>query len=433
MREREGFASVGEPLPDYDLFIAQLSQRLGLRFKSGIHRVVVQSIERVFRESSFQSRDRFVQYLYGCALSDPLFNELIYELSNGESYFFRNRQQLDFIEFQLLPFLLKENSSKTLRVWSAGCSTGEEVYSLGALISTAIGTRLDARVLGSDLSKLRLDHGRRGRYQERALQAVSPAVRAQWFEATSEGAFRFLSERLQCEVSFQQFNLMSKTVPSFEFKNQDLIVCRNVLIYFEEQDIRHILQLLYDCLRPGGWLVLGTSEYLPRSFLKFEQWFWEGQLIFRRPLGRLEDSRVRSFSELNSGESSPIPEMSSQGLSFSMPAPPLNLEEEFRRASGLADRGLIDDAIECLENLLNGHREAMSSAMLLVSLYERQGQVSKALRRLLRFVPRFSESLAFQCFARDYYQRHSRYDESRRVSRNIDRLLSLGSGEQGHD
>lgn len=200
-----------------------------------------------------------------------------------ETYFFREPAQLEALEHELFDVLLEKNArSRRLRVWSAGCSTGEEPYTLAMLlVGSARFGGWDLDVLGTDLSTKSLSVARHAEYGPSALRATSSTQLARYFEDAPSGRHRVRKEFRQV-VRFGHVNLLDRDSLT-ALQGHDVICCRNVLIYFDLETRRRVIDSFYDCLAPGGYLLLGHSENLLSLSTRFELVHLEGDLVYRRP------------------------------------------------------------------------------------------------------------------------------------------------------
>ena len=179
------------------------------------------------------------------------------ELTVGESYFFRERALLDLLVTDILPTrAATAGPARPLRVWSAGCASGEEPYTIAIMLREQ-GWPYSAHILATDIALPRLAAARRGRYTRWALRGVSEERIAQWF--THVGTYYDLAPAIRRAVEFRPFNLVVDECPSAD-ERFDLILCRNVMIYFDLPTVAHIATGLLASLAPDGWLVLGASD-----------------------------------------------------------------------------------------------------------------------------------------------------------------------------
>lgn len=187
----------------------------------------------------------------------------IASLTIGETHFFRNRPQLDALRHEILPQLIAARAEeRRLRIWSAGCATGEEAYSLAILIDLLLPRRDDwnVLVLATDINKAALDTAQRGTYGAWSFRQVPTEIQSRYFVQRDR---RFqLADRIREMVTFRYLNLVEDSYPSLMSNTQamDLILCRNVLIYFREETIDRVVGRFDQCLAPGGWIIAGHAE-----------------------------------------------------------------------------------------------------------------------------------------------------------------------------
>jgi len=176
-----------------------------------------------------------------------------------ETFFFRQREDLDALDWRALLARAQAAGAPRVRTWVAGCSTGEEAYTLALLASEALGEPVPLELLATDLSRAALARAERGRYGARSMRHVEPALRARHFEQA--GREWVVGEPLRRLVRFAQHNLVTDPPPEPRF---ELILCRNVLIYFEPATVERVMRSLERALAPGGELLLGAADRLCR-------------------------------------------------------------------------------------------------------------------------------------------------------------------------
>jgi chemotaxis protein methyltransferase CheR len=207
---------------------------------------------------------------------------LIEQLTNHETYFFRERYQLDAFRLEVLPRLVSRlEAIRSLNIWSAGCSTGEETYTLAMLLaeeSSVHGWRL--RVFGTDISRKVLMTARRGVYGAKSFRVMEDKERRRYFERSHAG-WR-VNEEVRSMTAFGHFNLLNREKITL-LGTCDAIFCRNVLIYLSAEARAHIVETFYRRLRPGGYLFLGHSESLLNVTTKFEIVSLENDLVYKKP------------------------------------------------------------------------------------------------------------------------------------------------------
>jgi len=190
----------------------------------------------------------------------PLFGRLLDATVNGETYFFRDPSSLRAFSEEIAPErLLAAGQDGVLDVWSAGCATGEEAYSLSIVLhERGILPGRRARILGTDLSPAHVRRARAAVFGPQALRATSPERRREHFEAAPGGLFR-LKTQLAAPVLFEARSLLDEPLQGPQF---DVVLCRNVLIYLDETARARAVEVLASRLKPGGYILLGASDAL---------------------------------------------------------------------------------------------------------------------------------------------------------------------------
>jgi len=203
-------------------------------------------------------------------------------LATNETYLHREPRQLRAFSEELLPILARESAPRRrLRVWSAGCSTGEEVYTIAILLlRSGLFAGWDLEVLGSDISRRALAVARAGAYGPNAFRLPEAAALRPWFRP--EGGKLVVRDEVRRMVGFAHLNLLDGAA-SGVVGAVDAVFCRNVLIYFDLPERRRVLESFRQKLRPGGFLLLGHSESLLHVTADFELVHFRHDLVYRRP------------------------------------------------------------------------------------------------------------------------------------------------------
>jgi chemotaxis protein methyltransferase CheR len=236
MDEFQAFMKDFYELTDVDLSLykrPQMERRLtSLRNKHGFH--------------------DFRSYIQAVAQEAELLDELMDKMTINVSEFMRNPERWD----ALIPFL-KEKSVCSIKAWSAACSTGEEPHTLAMMLEEYI--HRPYQILATDIDNHALQQAQDGRYKEHQIKSVSNHLLHKYFQR-SDGAWKVSSD-LQKNVTFAQHNLLADTYPA-EF---DLIICRNVMIYFTDEAKQHVIRSFSQALKPGGLLFVGSTEQFLRT------------------------------------------------------------------------------------------------------------------------------------------------------------------------
>lgn len=189
---------------------------------------------------------------------------LLDEVTIPETHFFRNPPQIRALRQYVLPEILRRASTtKRLRIWSAGCSTGEEPYTLAMLVRELLPAAAgwDVKIVATDVSMRALAAARKGRYAERSFVMTDPIDLKRFFTLDTEAGAWQVRDEIREMVEFRHHNLVTEP-PPFEPGQLDLVFCRNVTIYFDRDTTKALMRRLHTCLRDGGYLFLGHAETL---------------------------------------------------------------------------------------------------------------------------------------------------------------------------
>ena len=195
------------------------------------------------------------------AVSAETIERLIDEVTIRETFFFRHRKELDAIDWYSLLDTARARGSSVLRVWVAACASGEEAYTVAILACEVFACAAPpVRVLGTDIAPTALQQAITGRYGERAVRNVQEGIRDRYFSSVN-GMSR-VGERLRGLVEFRRHNLVHDPMPPAGEQPFDVILCRNVLIYFDRPTVEHVVGALEGALAPAGLLLLGAADRL---------------------------------------------------------------------------------------------------------------------------------------------------------------------------
>lgn len=241
--------------------IARLEALLGLRYMQHQWSDLLRLLRPVADELGFESVQACLLWIeYGAQDADAV-NALARHLTIGESYFFREIGVISVLREKLIPEILERKArggERTLNIWSAGCSTGEEVYTLAMMVASMLedDDPLRVRILGTDINSTALDRARQGVYRDWSFRDMPTELVNTWFSEDMPGRYA-VHPRLRDMVEFRQLNLVDVSTYPTGF---DLILCRNVLMYFTRDVVSRIVQSLRRSLRDDGWLVPSMTE-----------------------------------------------------------------------------------------------------------------------------------------------------------------------------
>jgi chemotaxis protein methyltransferase CheR len=268
-----GFAAVAE----------LVAERAGLTFPESRRAATESDMKRAMEEAEETSLSAYLARLE----RDPrLFDALLDLLTVGETYFFRHPQQFEAIRQSILPEVrARRGPGHPLRAWSAACASGEEAYSLAILFEEE-GLGPEAHVLGTDVSRRALFRARQATYGAWSFRGTSDALKQRHF-LHKDGCYA-LRPALKDRVRIEYLNLMADAYPSVSTGTwaMDLILCRNVFIYFPAQVVEEVARRLLACLGDGGWLVTAASDPLLGEMADFDVVTTPAGLFYRRHLQR---------------------------------------------------------------------------------------------------------------------------------------------------
>jgi len=261
------------PLSDteFTYITKMLYERFGIFLGEQKRILVAGRLSKRVRQLGLVSFTDYFNYLVADKTGAEL-SELINRITTNHSFFFREREHFDFLVKNILPGIdekMKQTPRYPLRIWSAGCATGEEIYSISMLLREYYGARLDLMDYGlfaSDISLSALNEAGLGNYGETKLRELPAAYKAAYFEKKGQDLFA-IKDEIKKMVLFKRLNLMAE---SFPLKGQfDAIFCRNVMIYFDQESRRKVVQTLFQYVKPGGYFFIGHSESLKREDCPF--------------------------------------------------------------------------------------------------------------------------------------------------------------------
>ncbi len=269
---------------EFRMFADLIRRRCGLHFDEDTRFLVEKRLARRLEEADVGSYASYLYQLRHGGNAEAEFSALVDLLTTNETYFFRERAQLNALVNEIIPDMLarQPGPKRPVAIWSAGCSSGEEPYSIVMMALEAnLVPGADFRVYASDISKAVLAKARRGIYREASFRETDPSMRMHYF-AEKDGLMR-LSDEVKRHVDFVHMNLLDAAKTSL-LGTMDVILCRNVIIYFDLQTRKQVIGTFHDKLRPGGYLLLGHSESLINVTSDFELKHLSRDLVYRRPV-----------------------------------------------------------------------------------------------------------------------------------------------------
>ena len=281
---KQGHPKLKSTDAEFRLFADFIRGRCGLHFDEDTRYLVEKRLARRIQEADMGSFASYLYQLRSGPNAEDEFSKVVDILTTNETYFFRERSQLSALVEEIVPGMLSRQltSRRPISIWSAGCSSGEEPFSVTMMgMEAGLVPGRDFRVYASDISRAVLNRARRGVYREASFREADESTRRRYF-AQKDGLTR-ISDSVKRHVDFVHMNLLDSSKVSL-LGTMDVILCRNVIIYFDLETKKRVMKTFHDKLRPGGYLLLGHSESLINVTADFELKHLSRDLVYRRPV-----------------------------------------------------------------------------------------------------------------------------------------------------
>ncbi len=299
---------------------------------------------------------------------------------NNETYFFRDHGQFDLLRLRLLPELIEHRrNAKTLRLWSAGCSSGEEVYSLAMLLDMLMPERenWNILILGSDIDSKVLSKARRAHYRQWSFRMVPSALKQRYFSCI--GDEWILNESIRKMVTFRTGDLIGESWSDDELQDMDLILCRNVFIYFDAAAVAAVADKLAAALNEGGYLISGHTELIGHRLRNLQSRLFAESVVYQKadhvpiPVTTAVIPRPVHVE---------LPSSEAKHAAPSLPPMTPGAEDLLVAAQSFADRGDYDQAAQFCHQALSIAPLTPEPYFLLAQLAQLKGNFEQA-RELL--------------------------------------------------
>lgn len=415
-----------------------IAANVGLHFPQDRWQDLMRGINSAAQDSGATDAKSFIERLMSRSLSKRDIEILASHLTVGETYFFRDEKTFAALEEHILHKLIRrrQNGEKCLRIWSAGCCTGEEPYSIMMLLSRLLPDLGDWRVtlLATDINPCFLEKAASGIYGEWSFRATPLKIREQYFTKTDKGRFE-IDPRIRKRVTFSYLNLAEDVYPSLlnNTNAMDIIFCRNVLMYFSPKTAQKVICNFHRCLVEGGLLIVSPIESPQGLSCEFAREHYPGVVFYRKnsnqshitesaiPLPWAEetgipflpfldgitnasieplpdtDSITRQVNEVTDSETAAPPpgpleqarvlfdqgcyEEATEKLCIAVQDPD-NIEAIMLLARTLANQGRLSEAIAWCEKAVAADKLNPASRYLLAVILQEQGQVTDAIAAL---------------------------------------------------
>lgn len=377
-----------------------IEERLGL----AVNTRLPADFEAIVQQLANGQLKAYAEQLRRADETSDIWQALIQALTIGETYFWRERGRFRMVMDDLLPLTIAERRRKgqlQLAVWSAGCATGEEAYSLAIAVRESLPDFEDwqVQVWATDLNSHALRHAQQGIYRAWSFRQVPLDFQTRYFDKQDDGTWAILPELKQM-VRFEPLNLLKVDVESA----LDLIFCRHVLLYLHPQAIEQVEAGLYRALRPGGWLMMGESEALRSQRERWQMHLYSSAPVYQKPVRQAHPTPIiHPKPHPTSTADSPIPPMPAHEEAYQLAVQAIRQErhaEAERDLARLLERAPHHARAHILLAYLFANRRAVPEAQmhlnialrnapmladahyLLALIQQERGEVDKARRSL---------------------------------------------------
>lgn len=354
-----------------------LAARVGLHFQRERWPELIRGIDLAAADLGFSDAATCMRHLLSADLTRTQIEVLASHLTVGETYFFREPRSFEVLANDVLPELIQTRRAegRSLRIWSAACCTGEEAYSIAILLDQLLPDLADwnVTILATDINPHFLRRAGEGLYKEWSFRGVGREVQDRYF--TREAGGLRIHPRIRSMVTLSYHNLVEDRFPSIDSNTNamDVVLCRNVLMYFSPDRARAVVAHLHRALRDGGWLIPSAVDGAPPLFAPLVLADIEGASLYRK----------------RATVASPMAPVSAIQPIVPQPAPPPHTEPAesarrgangFQAASALHDKGRYGEASEMLIGHLSAEPADVPAMLLLARTYANQGHLAEALQ-----------------------------------------------------
>ncbi len=256
----------------------------GMYFTDNKKYLLENRLSKRMEEVKLTSFDEYYYLLKYSPKKREELSKLFDQVTINETSFFRNMPQLQAFEKEIVPEILKNNNpgSQKLRIWSAGCSNGQEPYTLAMILANISATKafkFVPEIIANDISGAMILEAQKGRYKGYYLRNTPDPYKSKYF--TKNGDDYTIGDSIKVMVKFSIMNLLDEAKTKM-VRNMDVIFCRNVLIYFDDEVKKKVIEMFYESLNPGGYLFIGHLESLHNISRAFKLMLFPNAIVYKK-------------------------------------------------------------------------------------------------------------------------------------------------------
>jgi chemotaxis protein methyltransferase CheR len=267
---------------EFKQLAAYIKANYGINLRDEKQALVTGRLQSELVQHGFNNFSEYYKYIISDKTGAAIPN-LINKITTNHTFFMREEEHFHYFRDIVLPYLIRTVNKKDLRIWSAGCSSGEEPYTLAMILDDYLGKEKiwwDTKILATDISGKVLEKAKKGVYNNQELTSIPSHWKLKYLKET-ENDNSVLIDQIRDEVIYRKFNLMEEVFP---FKQKfHVIFCRNVMIYFDNETRRNLVNKFYEALEYGGYLFIGHSESISRDETSFK---YISPAVYRKEITR---------------------------------------------------------------------------------------------------------------------------------------------------
>ena len=374
---------------DFLTFQQLLVEESGLYFDKDKMDTLRRAIWERVREKGYDSYKEYYNFLKFHRAGALEIHHLFDLITIGETYFFRNKPHFEALTKFVLPEIIQKKMSsgiKNIKVWSSGCSRGDEPYSIAiAIIELLKNFRdWDISILATDINKQALQRAQRARYSKRDVSNVAEDHLLKYFQKI--GTYYTLGPHVKNRVHFKYHNMAKDPFTLDGMHDCDIIFCRNVMIYFDIDTIKRVLDNFYDCLLDDGYLFLGDAETLWKITNKFESVEFPQTFVYKKAGYPVEGAAQRPFMavpEIKLQEFEPM-EMTISEVQATPPS--IEIDAHYKKATQLFNDGKNAEALSMLDDILTQDKNYILAYLAKADILANQAQYKEAIAELKKII-----------------------------------------------
>jgi len=372
-----------------------ISEKTGIVYYQDKESDLSIKIKKRMHSNGVYDYDKYWNLITNGEEGEKEFHQLVNTLTIGETYFFRDKAVFQGIREMIIPQVIEKNRSiRSLRIWCAGCASGEEVYSLSIILKHEFSVFLSGwkvMILGTDINQNLIAQAIDGRYRDWSFRETPEEIKNSCFKPM--GKYLQLKKRYKASTHFEYHNMVKDPFPSLvhNLVAFDIILNRNVIIYFNEETSAKLIPQFEETLVDGGWLIMGHSDHNIKYFSNFKTIRIPGAFFYKKvKKGRFEESDKKEYvkNSIKVTKSAIIPNRVTQKKEKKKAIPPSMLrkdlkkieisQSEIKRLSFMANRGEWDQAMVLTRELLKKDKFNPTVYFFQALLEEQTGQMKKA-------------------------------------------------------